>query len=557
MNTNKVKLQINALCEQLKVIDDPALRAVIDTLFNLIELVMAENDKLRKEVQDLRDELHLLKGEQSQPNIRPQPKPGDHSSENNRKPKGRTGNKKNRKKKKKKASIKPDREETCELDKNQLPDDAQFKGYDPITFQDLKITTDNVTFNREVYYSPSLGKTFTAALPAGYWGGYGPTLKALILDLHYNGKMTQMPIQAFLSNHGVTISKSTISRILTQNIDEFHHEKEAVITAGMNSTLYQQMDDTSARVNGVNHYTHILCNPFYTAFFTRPRKDRLTILDILMRGKLTFVFDDMTQQLMIDMGLSKKQLLRLEAENPDHRLESDAMTRLLDKLFPNPKKNKRSRQIILEASAISAYRKHPHAVAILMTDDAPQFKLISELIALCWIHDGRHYKKLKPVISENKDKVDDFLAKYWDFYHSLLDYKSLASPLMAKKLEHEFDELFATKTGYQALDERILKSQLKKDELLLVLKYPELILHNNNSELGARVQARYRDISLHTITEAGTNAKDTFMTLVETAKKLTVNTYDYFLDRITKKYDVPKLSELISIKALEAEFDSS
>ena len=51
-----------------------------------------------------------------------------------------------------------------------------------------------------------------------------------------------------------------------------------------------------------------------------------------------------------------------------------------------------------------------------------------------------------------------------------------------------------------------------------MLKYPELPLYNNASELGARAQARYRDISFHTMSEAGTHAKDAFMTVVETAK---------------------------------------
>jgi hypothetical protein len=45
------------------------------------------------------------------------------------------------------------------------------------------------------------------------------------------------------------------------------------------------MDDTSARVNGKNYYAHILCNEFYTAYFTRQNKDRMTILEILFQGE--------------------------------------------------------------------------------------------------------------------------------------------------------------------------------------------------------------------------------------------------------------------------------
>ena len=94
---------------------------------------------------------------------------------------------------------------------------------------------------------------------------------------------------------------------------------------------------------------------------------------------------------------------------------------------------------------------------------------------------------------------------------------------MAAKLSTEFDELFSTKTIYGALNDRIEKTKDKKDELLLVLKHPCLPLHNNDSELGARVEKRRQDVSLHTISEAGTTAKDSFLTIVQTAKKLGVN----------------------------------
>jgi hypothetical protein len=47
------------------------------------------------------------------------------------------------------------------------------------------------------------------------------------------------------------------------------------------------------------------------------------------------------------------------------------------------------------------------------------------------------------------------------------------------------------------------------------------------------------------VSKKGTEAKNTFMTIVETAKKLAVNTYHYFYDRISKKYEMPSLARLI------------
>ena len=85
-----------------------------------------------------------------------------------------------------------------------------------------------------------------------------------------------------------------------------------------------------------------------------------------------------------------------------------------------------------------------------------------------------------------------FLDSYWKFYHSLHEYKKNPSPEFAGSTAAEFDILFSTKTDYDELNRRISKTRAKKRELLLVLKYPELPLHNNRSELGARVSETKR-----------------------------------------------------------------
>ena len=109
--------------------------------------------------------------------------------------------------------------------------------------------------------------------------------------------------------------------------------------------------------------------------------------------------------------------------------------------------------------------------------------------------------------------------------------------------------MFSTVTGYQALDERIAKTRSKKDSLLKVLEHPEIPLHNNPAELGARMRVRKRDASTGTRSEAGTKACDTFMTLAATAKKLGVSFYKYIHDRVSGAYQMPSLAELITEKA--------
>ena len=184
-----------------------------------------------------------------------------------------------------------------------------------------------------------------------------------------------------------------------------------------------------------------------------------------------------------------------------------------------------------------------------MADDAPQFKLITEHLALCWVHDGRHYKKLTPIVPIHEDALSDVRDLYWSYYTDLLKYKHAPTVEEKTRLTGKFDEVFSSTTGYDDLDDRIAKTLAKKAELLLVLEHPKLPLHNNDAELGARVQARARDVSFQTRSTAGTKIKDTFMTINQTAKKLGVSFYDYVLDRVSGAFKLPSLTDLITQKA--------
>ncbi|NIA11997.1 MAG: transposase [Nitrospiraceae bacterium] len=326
--------------------------------------------------------------------------------------------------------------------------------------------------------------------------------------------------------------------MLKKNNELFHQEKFDIFLAGLLSTGYQQMDDTSSGVHGQDQHAQIVCNPYYTAYFTTPRKDRLTILDIL-RGdpdgkKRSYCFNEEAFNLMAEFRLSKKLIGRLRELTSGKTLDESQMQELLEIICPTPDKGKINRIRIMEAGAIAAYHQQTDfpVIPILLTDDAPQFKLLTYEQALCWVHDGRNYKKLRPVVPVHREKLEEFLGQYWDYYRKLIQFKETPTSEEATRLSAEFDDLFSTKTGYQALDDRIAKTMDKKSELLMALKHPEVPSHNNESELGARAQVRRRDVSLHTMTEDGTKANDTFLTIVETAKKLGVSAYDYIYDRV-------------------------
>ena len=320
-----------------------------------------------------------------------------------------------------------------------------FKGYETRVIQDLKIVTDNIEFKLPCYYSPSLKKTFIADLPKGYQGGFGPGIRALIITLYRDSGMTQPALYRFFQTFNIHIAKSTLSKLITEGHELFHLEKEDIITAEIKMHPYQHIDDTSCRVNGKNYYTHILCNPFFTAYFTRAHKDRLTILEFLCRGELRFKLDDFTYEILKEFRLSEQLIADLKNIACDDIMTRDEVEDILMRVFTDPGKHLATRHLIRESSAIAYYHGTTYAIEHLISDDAKQFNL----------------------------------------------------------------------------------------------------LHNNPAELGARVQARMRDINLQTISENGTRTKDTFATLVQTARKLGVNLFNYVYDRVTEKFEIPSLANLI------------
>ena len=100
-------------------------------------------------------------------------------------------------------------------------------------------------------------------------------------------------------------------------------------------------------------------------------------------------------------------------------------------------------------------------------------------------------------------------------------------------------------------------TQAKKACLLVVLEHPEIPLHNNPAELGARQRVRKRAISFGPRTVEGTKAWDTFMSLAATSRKLGVNFLHYLHDRITGSDEIPALATIIDERTRELNLGAS
>ena len=91
----------------------------------------------------------------------------------------------------------------------------------------------------------------------------------------------------------------------------------------------------------------------------------------------------------------------------------------------------------------------------------------------------------------------------------------------------------------------------------MVLTHPEIPLHNNPAELGARQRVRKRVISFGPRTAEGTQAWDTCMSLAATTRKLGVNFYQSIHDRISGTQQNPALDHRIDERAKDLNLGAS
>jgi hypothetical protein len=59
--------------------------------------------------------------------------------------------------------------------------------------------------------------------------------------------------------------------------------------------------------------------------------------------------------------------------------------------------------------AITAYHNQTE---VLVCDDASQFHLVTLWLALCWVHVGRSFKKLNPLVRHHQQILETFLKQF-------------------------------------------------------------------------------------------------------------------------------------------------
>ena len=114
----------------------------------LVLALLAVIQRQEREIQDLRDEIHRLKGTTQRPKIKPsrllKPPPSGKADPKKKRPGSA--------KRKKTIDLKID--ETLPLYLDDLPDGSRLEGYRDFVVQDLVVKTHNVRYRRAVYRLP-------------------------------------------------------------------------------------------------------------------------------------------------------------------------------------------------------------------------------------------------------------------------------------------------------------------------------------------------------------------------------------------------------------------
>jgi hypothetical protein len=511
----------------------------LEELKALLVQALEENAGLRKENAELREEIARVKGLKGRPKLKPSGMEKALDAAKGATRKGRRGAKRTRLALDETRILKPDR----------LPEDARFKGYEDFIVQDLVIEPWTVRYRRERWLLPS-GKFVLAPLPKETASHFGPNLKRFILSQYHQGQVTIPRLFGLLRDLGIDVSKRQIVRLLSARQDAFLTEAAEALRAGLASASWITVDDTGARHKARNGFCTHIGNDRFAFFATTPSKNRLNFLELLRAGRDEYVINDAALAYMREHKLPQATIARLAGAERRFAGRDAFMAHLQSlglstlKVRPDPV------QIATEGALWGSVAEQGLLNGtVIVSDGAGQFRIAEH--ALCWVHAERLIHKLDTFCEAHVQAKESIRARIWRLYKALKDYRQAPAPRRAARLKRRFDAIFSTETGFATLDRLLARLRAQKEELLTVLKRPEIPLHTNGSENDIRCQVTRRKISGGTRSDPGRDARDAFLGLMKTCAKHAISFWDYLGDRLAvpDAPTVPRLADLIGNSA--------
>ena len=507
----------------------------LEELKALLVQALEENARLKAKNAELREEIARLKGLKGRPKLKPS---GMEKAADAARSAGRKGS---RGAKRTACAI----DETRILKPDSLPKGARFKGYEDFIVQDIVIAPRTVLYRRERWLLAS-GETVVAALPKGVSSHFGPELKRFVLSQYHQGQVTIPRLTAQLTGLGIAISKRQIVRLLSSKQEVFLKENMEVLRAGLASASWLTVDDTGARHKAQNGFCTHIGNDRFAFFATTGSKSRLNFLELLRAGRDDYVINEAALAYMREHKLPKATIALFEGEEQRFAGREAFMAHLQKlgltglKVRPDPV------QIGTEAALWGSVAGQGLLDgAVIVSDGAGQFRIAEH--ALCWVHAERLIHKLDTFCEAHVQAKERIRARIWRLYNALKAYRQTPTPRRASELKRRFEAIFSAETGFATLDRLLARLRAQKDELLLVLKRPDIPLNTNGSENDIRCQVTRRKISAGTRSDAGRDARDAFLGLMKTCAKQAISFWDYLGHRlgVLEAPTVPRLAALV------------
>ncbi len=520
---------------------------LVKSLMALLEQ-FAERIQLQDEqIDQLKDEVNILKGEKKRPQFKPskldKQTPVDNEENDPEKEKNKKRPGSNKRNKNSKLTI--HQNQVIQPD-DTIPEGSRFKGYRDFVVQDLDIKVHNVRYRLARWFTPD-GKTLTGKLPDVLDGRhFGPQLISYLLYQHHHCQTTQPLLLEQLHEWGIDISSGQIDRLLSSGKEAFHVEKKALLQAGLASSPYITVDDSGARHQGKNGYVTQIGNEFFAWFSSTHSKSRINFLELLRAGQQDYHLTEQAFSYMEKQKLPHLAMVSLRQHLGCVFAGKEQWEQLLKKLSIT---QARHRRVATEAALLGSVLHHGLCNDLaIVSDDAGQFNVLFH--GLCWVHAERLVHKLIPLNDGHRKDIDLVRDQIWIFYADLKNYKALPSKSQRDVLSQRFDDIFTQQTSYQTLNQTLRRIHKNKAELLLVLERPEIPLHTNGSETDIRDYIKKRKISGGTRSDEGRRCRDTFASLKKTCRKLDISFWQYLTDRLKiGEVSVALLPEIIAERA--------
>jgi len=515
----------------------PVVEALLGFIRQLLDVIAQQEETLRQ----LRDEIDRLKGQTRRPNLQPSrletpkadPPTGAKAEEK------RPGSAK----RPKTVELTIHREQLLHWDN--APAGATLRGYERYVVQDLRCEPFNTLFLRGRYDLPG-GDSALAPIPEGVLpvegGHFGATLVAFILAQYHQAQVTQPLLLVQLHHFGIDISAGQLHRILSEQKEHFHQEKDEVRAAGLQTASYIGTDDTGARHQGKNGYCTVIGNDLFTYFESSPTKSRLNFLQVLHGSQRIYAINDTTLEYWRRQQLAAALVEKL-SQPRQFPSEAAWQAHLAEVGIDNERHLRIATEGALLGGLIAA---GVSSQLVVLSDGAPQFVVLVH--GACWVHAERPLAKLVPHNEEHRSAIEQVRDDIWKLYQDMKAYGAQPDASQRPVLEVRFDALVEQKTNYPSINGPLKEWREHKADLLVALVRPEVPLHNNAMESDIREFVKRRKISGGTRSNAGRRCRDTFASLKKTCRKLGICFWQYLNDRVRGLGKIARLADLIRAK---------